>query len=90
MPRPTARPRTTAQAAPPEQPDALAPAPDTGVPFSLAERPATTRPRKHQLGVRVPEELWQRLSAVSEDTGVSITRLVTRAVEAEVARLEDQ
>lgn len=87
MARPAPRPRS---AAPAEsgRPDALAPAPDTGVPFSLVDRPAKTR--THQLGVRVPEDLWQRLAAVSEESGVSITRLVTRAVETEVARLEGQ
>lgn len=95
MARPTTRtPRTR----PEPTPDELTPAPDSGVPFSSSagdDAPAPRRGKastassaKHQLGVRIPEDLWQELLAISEDTGISITRFVTRAIEEKVTRVK--
>lgn len=92
MAKPTARqPRSTP--ATPRTTPPLTPAPNNGQAFSLAteaEQPAAPARKKtnHQLGTRIPLDLYERLLACSEDTGVPITRLVTRAIEAEVSRLE--
>lgn len=94
MAKPASRtPRTAAPAA-----GALSPAPNNGQAFSLAqaeasdsstEKPTRTRKTNHQLGTRIPLDLYERLLACSDETGVPITRLVTRAIEREVSRLED-
>ena len=92
MARPTTRtPRTRLE----PSSEQLTPAPDSGVPFTsgaqagqASRRAASSNNAKHQLGVRIPEDLWQRLSAISEETGASITHLVTRAIEEKVTRLE--
>jgi hypothetical protein len=91
MARPTARPPRTAlaAAAPAEDPAAaLAPAPDNGVPYA-DRRPSTSDAggrRGRQLGHRIPEELYARLVACSDDTGVTQQRLIARALDAELAR----
>lgn len=87
--RPKARaPRTQldedaspASAAPP--PPDLVPAPDNGVLYGSRGR-ATRRPR--QIGPRLSNELYARLVACSEDTGISMQRLVVRGIEEELHR----
>lgn len=71
----------------------LAPAPDTGKPYGAAEdapEAAGTRsrrqPTKH-LHVRIPEELFQQLQDVSEETGIPQTRIVVRALRSELEQL---
>lgn len=74
----------------------LAPAPDSGTPLKIGEKPAaragaTSSKRgvpTQQLGVRIPRDLYQRLSAVSDETGISMAKLVGRAIEAELDRRE--
>ena len=83
MPRPAYR-------APQTSLGALTPAPDTGVPFGQKPPPTRQPPRAgHQLGHRVPQDLWQRMLAVVDRDQIPMGRLITVALEAEVARREE-
>ena len=74
MPRPT--PRKPAAAAGP-----LAPAPDSGQPFTTQRTPKTGENRTAvQLGVRIPPDLMEDLRAESEATDVPLTKIVIRAL----------
>jgi hypothetical protein len=53
---------------------------------STAPTRRSTRRRGRQLGVRIPEELYARLVACSEGTGISQGRLLQRAIEVELQR----
>jgi len=67
----------------PAPPD-LAPAPDNGVLYGSRGRAARRRPR--QIGPRLSDELYARLLACSEATGISQQRLVVRGIEEELRR----
>lgn len=82
-PRTPSKPATAAAAAP------LTPAPDNGVPYT-GSGPAATKGKARagrQLGQRIPADLYDRLVAASTDTEVPMSRLLVRAIEAEVTRL---
>lgn len=90
MARPTARRAETDQPAAPA-PD-LQPAPDNGVPYARGAgstgatsagtgRDETSWGRK--LGHRIPNDLYDDLTARSEQTGIPVGTLVTRALRAE-------
>lgn len=91
MARPPARPLRTSLApvtAVEERPGAaLPPAPDNGVPYA-DRRPSSDAGgrRGRQLGHRIPQELYARLVACSDDTGVTQQRLIARALDAELKR----
>lgn len=91
MARPAARPPRTSLAtvepAAETAGSALAPAPDNGVPYA-DRRPSSDAGgrRGRQLGHRIPEELYARLVACSDDTGVTQQRLIARALDAELKR----
>lgn len=68
--------------------ESVAPAPDNGVPFGKPPRASKPARAGRQLGHRIPEDLYQRLVAVSEETDIPVGRLITRAIKAEVARHE--
>jgi hypothetical protein len=69
----------------------LAPAPGNGTPFAElgARKPAGSPRRGRQLGLRVPEEVYQRLDQVSTETGISRQRLLVDALSAWLERYED-
>ena len=80
------------QAEPAQQvPAALAPAPDNGVPFSQQIHQVPARPappaikrRGKQLGLRIPDDLYQRLVACADATRIPQSRLLERALDAEL------
>lgn len=69
----------------------LAPAPGNGTPFAeLGARKTATSPRRgRQLGLRVPEEVYQRLDEVSTSTGISRQRLLVDALTEWLKRYDD-
>lgn len=60
----------------------VAAAPDNGVHFGAKPK---QRPGR-QLGHRIPEDLYQRLVACSQDTDIPMGRLIVRALETELKR----
>jgi len=91
MPAPSKRqPKSAPPAAAEPIGGGLAPAPDNGTPFAdLGKRRPTGSPRRgRQLGLRVPEEVYQRLDKVSTKTGISRQRLLTDALTAWLERYE--
>lgn len=91
MPTPSKRqPRSAPPAEPAPLGAGLAPAPDNGVPFAElnARKPASRRGR--QLGLRVPQETYDRLDRVSTATGISRQRLLVDALNAWLQRYEDE
>ena len=90
--RPKARaPRRGLDVAPPPAPAAaptLVPAPDSGIPYAARPARATAEPstadkkrRGRQLGHRVPDDLYDRLVACADETGISQQRLIVRGLD---------
>jgi len=89
MPKPAPRLPQAGSATENEAPAAsLAPAPDNGVPFaeqSTQPTPAAPRPvverRGKQLGMRIPEAIYDRLEQCSSQTGFTKSSLVAHALD---------
>lgn len=91
MPAPSKRQPKSAPPAASAEPigGGLAPAPGNGTPFAeLGTHKAASPRRGRQLGLRVPEEVYQRLDQVSTDTGISRQRLLVDALSAWLERYE--
>jgi hypothetical protein len=90
----TRRPSTAASSEAAPAVPTLAPAEDNGRPFGEQPAPRTTAPAGgtrrsgKQLGLRIPDDLYERLVAVSESTGIPQSTLVRRALDKELASLE--
>lgn len=84
MPRPQPRPVTRHALIPPEPEPAAAPPPGAAAKDAdPAGRPAGRRSGK-QLGLRIPDDLYARLVACTEDTGIPQSTLVRRALDKEL------
>lgn len=89
MAKPTTRtPSTPAASSTPQ----LAPAADNGVPYTERHSPGDRSSSKRSgspLGLRIPEELKSRLSAVSGRTGIPMSTLLRRILDEGLKAYED-
>jgi hypothetical protein len=79
MPRPQSRPITRHPLAPQEEEPVVPTTPSAPV----AATPKGKRPGK-QLGLRIPDDLYERLLACTEDTGIPQSTLLRRALDKEL------
>lgn len=63
----------------------IEPAPHNGAPYGERRSPRRAEGQR-QLSQRIPAELYERLAACSEDTGVTQRRLLLDALAAELER----
>ena len=82
-PKPRSRPPRSAL--PPTLAD-LPPAPGNSEPYGAKRTPAISSQATRQLGTRISPDLYDQLVATSKATGISQTRLVTNALEVELAK----
>jgi hypothetical protein len=91
MPPKTRTPRAKPAETPSPVGAGLAAAPDSGIPYGASGAAATRKPagrRGVPLGLRIPQETFDRLGATSERTGITRQRILTDALEAYLATLE--
>jgi hypothetical protein len=92
MPPKTRTPRARNSDAAAQVGAGLPAAPDSAIPYgdpraAAARKPAGGR-RGVPLGLRIPQETFDRLGAVSEKTGITRQRLLTDALEAYLPRFD--
>lgn len=92
MAKPSARLPQAGSAAAAEA-SAVAPAPDNGVPFGrqpvpdTSARPAAVKRRGKQLGMRVPDVIYDRLVRAADETGFTKSSLLAHALDEKLKAL---